>query len=293
MGVERHVGDLLSACRIDHGKPAFAVADDDAIAPRINADVVGIGAERDGPEQREGGRLVKAQRSVSGVGDIERRRARMIGNALRLAEPGDPVQDLALLQVDDAHAVVAEFGHEQKLPIGVESKVIDAARHGAERDLCLEHQGRRVLGPTRRRKEQADQGRQHRHALHCRLPVIGPAIDGIYCGPATYFLASTLSSAARSPVASLRASSLAQKCMKKTRGCSSSMWLCRAVISMPLACSALITGLTSLASSTKSPVMAAVSKPVGWKLMAIAAPIGPGKAMPWSVIGWARGMPNW
>ena len=29
-----------------------------------------------------------------------------------------------------------------------------------------------------------------------------------------------------------------------------------------------------LASSTKSPVMAAVSKPVGWKLMAIAAPIG-------------------
>ena len=55
----------------------------------------------------------------------------------------------------------------------------------------------------------------------------------------------------------------------------------------------LITGLISVASSTKSPVMAAVSKPVGWKLMAIAAPMAPGRAMPWSVTGWARGMPNW
>src|SRR5438477_368572 len=42
---------------------------------------------------------------------------------------------------------------------------------------------------------------------------------------------------------------------------------------MPLSLSALITGMTSLASRTKSPVIAALLPPVGWKLMAWATPI--------------------
>src|SRR5262249_16925221 len=54
-----------------------------------------------------------------------------------------------------------------------------------------------------------------------------------------------LSSAARSPLASLIASSFAQKCMKISRGCSVSMWLWIAVTSMPCSRSALITGFTS------------------------------------------------
>src|SRR5262249_22492722 len=54
-----------------------------------------------------------------------------------------------------------------------------------------------------------------------------------------------LSSAARMPLASLRASSFAQKCMKNRRGCSSSMWLCRAVTSIPFVRNARMTGLTS------------------------------------------------
>jgi hypothetical protein len=49
-----------------------------------------------------------------------------------------------------------------------------------------------------------------------------------------------------------------QKCMKIRRGCSVSMWLWIAVTSMPLDRKALITGFTSSAVSTKSPVMAAL-----------------------------------
>ena len=65
----------------------------------------------------------------------------MIGKALRLAEPGDAVHDLALFQVDDTDAVVAELCDEQELALGVDGKVVDAARHRAQRDLRLEHRG--------------------------------------------------------------------------------------------------------------------------------------------------------
>ncbi len=51
--------------------------------------------------------------------------------------------------------------------------------------------------------------------------------------------------------------------MKKSRGSSPSMWLCSAVTSIPLSRNAFITGATSLATSTKSPVIAAFPPPVG------------------------------
>src|SRR5258707_2859185 len=47
-----------------------------------------------------------------------------------------------------------------------------------------------------------------------------------------------------------------QKCMKNKRGCSVSMWLCSAVTEISCPCSSEITGLTSSAVSTKSPVVA-------------------------------------
>src|SRR5215475_5154376 len=68
-------------------------------------------------------------------------------------------------------------------------------------------------------------------------------------GGAQLFALAVLSRAARSPLASFTASSLAQKCMKNSRGCSLSMWLWTAVTSMPFERSALITGLTSSAVS--------------------------------------------
>jgi hypothetical protein len=41
------------------------------------------------------------------------------------------------------------------------------------------------------------------------------------------------------------------------------MWLCTAVTSIPFDCRALMTGFTSSAVSTKSPVVAALLDPVG------------------------------
>ena len=52
MALERHVGGL-PACWIDPREGALAVADHDAVAPRIDADVVGIVAERDAAGRRE------------------------------------------------------------------------------------------------------------------------------------------------------------------------------------------------------------------------------------------------
>ena len=103
----------------------------------------------------------------------------MVGDPLRLAQPGNAVHDVALFEVNDSHAVIAKLGDEQELPIRVEGKVIDAAAHRAERDLRLENQRRRVRRPARRRQHHAEQGRQHRHALHCLLLAIGlVSMDG-------------------------------------------------------------------------------------------------------------------
>jgi hypothetical protein len=39
----------------------------------------------------------------------------MVGRSLRLSQSVEPKTELALFHVDDSHAVIAEFGHEQKL----------------------------------------------------------------------------------------------------------------------------------------------------------------------------------
>jgi hypothetical protein len=62
-------------------------------------------------------------------------------------------------------------------------------------------------------------------------------------------------SAAEIPAATDSGLPSAQKCMKKRRGCSSSMWLCSAVMSILFSSSAEITGFTSSAVRTKSPVV--------------------------------------
>jgi hypothetical protein len=80
---------------------------------------------------------------------------------------------------------------------------------------------------------------------------------------------------------------------ENSRGCSFSMWLCSAVTSIPLLLNVLITGLTSSAVRTKSPVIAALPPPVGWKPMASATPMGPTGAscIPPSLIGSRRHEP--
>src|SRR2546422_7263128 len=61
--------------------------------------------------------------------------------------------------------------------------------------------------------------------------------------------------------------------MKKRCGLSVSMWLWSAVMAMPLSRRARITGFTSFPTMTKSPVIAALPPPVGWKLIAVARPL--------------------
>ena len=61
---------------------------------------------------------------------------------------------------------------------------------------------------------------------------------------------------------------------------------------MPFVRSSLMTGLTSLPTITKSPVIAAFPPPVGWKLIAVLVPSAGGTAMPCALICSARGMLN-
>jgi len=63
-------------------------------------------------------------------------------------------------------------------------------------------------------------------------------------------------------------------------------------MAMPWSRRARITGLTSLAINTKSPVIAALPAPVGWKLIAVARPMDGGTSTPSAVICSARGTPN-
>jgi hypothetical protein len=51
------------------------------------------------------------------------------------------------------------------------------------------------------------------------------------------FATAVLSSAARRPLASFKASSFAQNCMKNGHGCSVSMWFCSAVTPAQMPCS--------------------------------------------------------
>ena len=64
-------------------------------------------------------------------------------------------------------------------------------------------------------------------------------------------------------------------------------------MAIPLSRRARITGLTSLAIRTKSPVIAALPPLVGWKLIAVASPMDGGTSTPSAVTCSARGTPTW
>jgi len=69
-----------------------------------------------------------------------------------------------------------------------------------------------------------------------------------------------LSSAARRPFASVAASLFAQKCTKKSRGCSSSIWLWMATTSIPFSRKALIIGFSSSVVTTASDCGLAIAR---------------------------------
>src|ERR1700686_5462924 len=75
------------------------------------------------------------------------------------------------------------------------------------------------------------------------------------------YLVEILFNAAAIPAPTESGLPTAQKCMKNNRGCSVNMWLCSAVTLILWAWSSEMTGFTSSAVSTKSPVVATFAAP--------------------------------
>src|SRR4051794_25478547 len=124
----------------------------------------------------------------------------------RSQPPFDAADHARAGKIDHIDCAIAEFRHEQALASEVNRQMIDAAANALQRNGAFNDTRRRRLRGTARacrhaqnRGQEAD---KRPHQLRATL---------------------TLSSAARRPLASFSASSFAQKCMKKSRGSSSSM----------------------------------------------------------------------
>src|SRR5215204_7193020 len=74
-------------------------------------------------------------RSITSTRDVKRVARRHMGHPLRLLQPGDDVNHLAIVQVDDADAAVAQFCNEKAMPLRIECQVIDPPCHIPERNL--------------------------------------------------------------------------------------------------------------------------------------------------------------
>ena len=159
MGLERKVGDLGVAVRVDHGKRTLAVSDEHPVARCIDADVVGIVAQVDPSIGREIATPQDANRPVAGVGDIDLAGRRHVADALRFAKSGERAQGGHGLEIDHAHRVIAQLGDEQPLVIEIDRQVIDPSAHIAERDFSLELEPG-LDRPGGSRSQQASRGRR-------------------------------------------------------------------------------------------------------------------------------------
>src|SRR5260370_26135023 len=246
MRLEPDIGDLRPALWIYNGERALAITYEYPLPGIVDSDVIGIIAEINPRHERQVFRSQYPHRSIPSVRDVDRIGRRFVGDALGLLCAEHSALHLACSEVDDANGVVTQFGNEQPLALEVDGEMVDTTGDRPQRDFCLQLQGcsRRLGSPADRQCDhRRDQHRANRHPYPLAI--------------------ATCDSAALSPCASFPASSFAQKCMKKRRGWSSSMWLCNAVTSMPLSRNAFMTGATSLVVSTKSPVIAALPPPVG------------------------------
>src|SRR5215470_519409 len=112
MRCELDVADLRSFLGIDDRQPATAVTDNDIAGTWIDANIVGVTAQR----QAAGGcqilTAVKAYRTIAAAGDGLEIRSRRIANALRLTEPGHLLDPMPSCEIDDLESTVAERGHQ-------------------------------------------------------------------------------------------------------------------------------------------------------------------------------------
>ncbi|MDQ2802898.1 MAG: hypothetical protein M3Y41_09520 [Pseudomonadota bacterium] len=146
VGEKPDVRNLRSCGRIDHRKTAAAVADDHVAGPGIDADVIGVIAQRDRAHRSQILRPEHAHAAIPGIGDDHQVRFGRVSNALGLAQSGKATDDARGYKVDNVDGVVPELGDEEPLAPKVYRHVIDAALDAVERNGSLKHERRLSIG---------------------------------------------------------------------------------------------------------------------------------------------------
>src|SRR5579862_5121577 len=121
----------------------------------VEAYIVRIGPECNLPVRNEVATSKQPHGAIPSVRDIHSVGRGHVSNSLRLAQPGERANSFAVLQIDHAHTVVAQFRDIQSLATGIDGEVIDPAADLTQRDLRFELQycGLRRHGGAARKTE--------------------------------------------------------------------------------------------------------------------------------------------
>ena len=122
---ELDVADFRFFLGIDDRQPTTAVADNDIAGARINADIVGVTAQREAAGGCQILAAEKPHRTITGAGDDHEIRFLRVSYALRLAEPCDLLDPVPAREIHDFESAVAERCHQQPLAGEVDGHVID------------------------------------------------------------------------------------------------------------------------------------------------------------------------
>src|SRR5205085_3390757 len=128
MSAERNIAYVL-AFRTEDGQRAFAVADVNAPARRVVADIIRVPASADSLQSLQRLSVYESDRAVAAVCDNDPAGLRDINYPLRLVEPVDGRRPLALLEINHFQRVVSQSRHEKPLSFEVNGHVINAATH--------------------------------------------------------------------------------------------------------------------------------------------------------------------
>src|SRR5947209_17499609 len=132
MAADGHSADAL-ALSTEDGQRARAVADINASARRIVADVIRVCAQADGLQRLERIAGQKSNAAVAARCDDDCTRLREIRDTLRFVEAGEAHDPLALLEVNHLQRVIPQRGHEQPLSFEVNGYMLDPTLHLRER----------------------------------------------------------------------------------------------------------------------------------------------------------------
>src|SRR5205085_5182581 len=111
MSAERNIGDAL-AFRTEDGQRAFAIADVDAPARRVIADIIRVPTRADSLRRLQRLSVYENDSTVAAVRDDDFAGLREINYPLRLVETGDARRPLALLEINHLQRVVPQCSDE-------------------------------------------------------------------------------------------------------------------------------------------------------------------------------------